>query len=119
MSELKTAVPKEGEFEDGRLWFSRRGNILTIGLTSLAIDKLGELDGIALPEEGDHFDAGDEIATVDGSNGTIELILPSKGVVLSVNPIASDPATVAEDPLEEGWLLRYQIDDLEALADLA
>ncbi|MBS1961366.1 MAG: glycine cleavage system protein H [Bdellovibrionales bacterium] len=119
-TETKTdvKVPKEGEFEGGKLWFSRRGNILTIGLTSGAIDKLGDLDGITLPEEGDHFDAGDEIVTVDGTRGSVEVTLPTKGVVLSVNPVASDPVAVSEDPLEEGWLVRYQIEDLEALLDL-
>jgi glycine cleavage system H protein len=114
----ESKVPKEGEFEKGQLWYSRRGNVLTIGLTSSAIDKLGELDGITLPEEGDHFDAGDEIVTVDGTRGSVEVVLPSKGVVLAVNPVANDPAAVSEDPLEEGWLVKYQIEDLETLLEL-
>jgi glycine cleavage system H protein len=115
----ESKVPKEGEFDQGQLWYSRRGNVLTLGLTSSAIDRLGDLDGIALPEEGDHFDAGDAIVTVEGTNNTIEVSLPAKGVVLNVNPLASDPSSIAEDPLEEGWLVKYQIDDLEALVDLA
>jgi glycine cleavage system H protein len=125
MGETKTVgtkseskVPKEGEFDSGQLWYSRRGNVLTIGLTSGAIDRLGDLDAITLPEEGDHFDAGDEILTVEGTHGSVEVILPTKGVVLSVNPGGSDPIAVAEDPLEEGWLVKYQVDDLEALLDL-
>jgi glycine cleavage system H protein len=125
MSESKAAagkseskVPKEGEFEQGKLWYSRRGNVLTIGLTIGAIEKLGELEEITLPEEGDHFDAGDDIVVVDGTSGSVEIVLPSKGVVIAVNPIAADPVAVSEDPLEEGWLIRYQLDDLEALLDL-
>ena len=117
-SKSESKVPKEGEFAEGQVWYSRRGNVLTIGLTSGAIDKLGDLDGIELPEEGDHFDAGDDILTVEGTHGSVEVALPTKGVVLSVNPVASDPVAVAEDPLEEGWLLKYQVDDLEALLDL-
>src|SRR5436190_13486789 len=117
-SKSESKVPKEGEFDHGQLWYSRRGNVLTIGLTSGAIDKLGDLDGITLPEEGDHFDAGDDILAVEGTHGSVEVALPTKGVVLSVNPVASDPIAVAEDPLEEGWLVKYQIDDLEALLDL-
>lgn len=111
-------IPKDGEFDQGRLWFSRRGNVLTLGLTSRAIEALGDLEAIELPEEGDHFDAGDDIATVDGTRGSIELSLPSKGVVLEVNGVANDPSAVAEDPLEEGWLLKYQIDDLDSLTEL-
>lgn len=111
-------IPKDGEFEQGRLWFSRRGNVLTIGLTSRGIEALGDLEEIGVPEEGDHFEAGDDIATVEGTRGSIEISLPSKGVVLEIGPIVGDPSAVAEDPLEEGWLLRYQIDDLDALTEL-
>lgn len=114
----ESKVPKEGEFQRGQLWYSRRGNVLTIGLTSAAIDKLGDLDGITLPEEGDHFDAGDDILTVDGTHGSVDVALPTKGVVLSVNPVANDPSAVSEDPLEEGWLVKYQVDDLESLLEL-
>lgn len=125
MGELKTSspkseskVPKDGEFDKGRIWFSRRGNVLTLGLTSSAIDSLGELDEIALPEEGDRFEAGEDIVTVEGTRGSVEVTLPSKGVVLAVNPVAGDPVAVSEDPLEEGWLVKYQVEDLEALLDL-
>ncbi len=125
MGEMKTAgtkseskVPKEGEFSQGQLWYSRRGSVLTIGLTSAAIDKLGDLDGITLPEEGDLFDAGDDIVVIEGTHGSVEVSLPTKGVVLSVNPVANDPSAVSEDPLEEGWLVKYQVDDLESLLDL-
>lgn len=114
----ESKVPKEGEFDQGRIWFSRRGNVLTLGVTSRAIDGLGELDAITLPEEGDHFDAGDDIVIVEGTRGSVEVALPTKGVVLAVNPVAADPLAVSEDPLEEGWLVKYQIEDLEALLDL-
>ena len=108
----------EGEFEKGQLWYSRRGNVLTIGLTNSAIDKLGDLEEITLPEEGDLFDAGDDIVVVEGTRGSVEVVLPTKGVVLLVNPAASDPVAVSEDPLEEGWLVKYQVDDLESLLEL-
>lgn len=117
MSETN-AVPKDGEFNQGRLWFSRRGNVLTIGLTSRAIDSLGDLDGIDVPEEGDHFDAGDDIVTVEGNLGSLEVSLPSRGVVVEVNPVTGDLSAIAEDPLEEGWLVKFQVDDLESLHEL-
>jgi glycine cleavage system H protein len=117
-AKTETKIPKEGEFDQGRFWYSRRGNVITIGLTSLAIDSLGDLETIELPEEGDHFDAGDDIATVDGTRGSYGVSLPMKGVVLEVNAVASDPGAVAEDPLEEGWLLKYQVDDLAPLTEL-
>ena len=114
----ETKVPKEGEYNQGRLWFSRRGNILTIGLTSRGIELLGDLEAIDVPEEGDHFDAGDDFLTVEGNRGSIEVSLPTRGLVVEVNAATGDLATISEDPLEEGWLIRYQIDDLDVLLEL-
>ncbi len=116
MSDAK--VPKEGEIQEGELWFNRRGNVLTVGLTNRAIDALGELEGIGLPEEGDIFDLGDAMISVDGNRGSIELAAPGHGTVTEVNPIASDPEAVAGDPLDEGWLIKYQVDDLAELGYL-
>ena len=112
------SVPKEGEFQSGQVWFTRRGNVLTLGLTSRAMESLGDLDSIELPEEGSHFDAGDSLVVVDGNRGSIDLSAMSKGVVLEVNPVAQDLALVSEDPTEEGWLIKFQIDSLEELSDL-
>jgi glycine cleavage system H lipoate-binding protein len=114
----ESKLPKEGEFDQGRFWYSRRGSVLTLGLTSYGIESLGDLEEITFPDEGEHLGEGDEIVTVEGTRGTLELVLPTKGLVLEVNPIASDLSLIAEDPVENGWLLRYQIDDLEALSRL-
>jgi glycine cleavage system H protein len=121
MSETNTTaerpVPKDGEFDRGRFWFSRRGNVLTVGLTNHGMETLGELEEITLPDEGEHLGAEDEIIQVDGTRASIDLVLPTKGLVLEVNPAASDLETVTEDPLEAGWLVRYQIEDLQAILD--
>lgn len=117
-TDSETKFPSEGEFDQGRLWYSRRGNVLTIGLTSRAIDSLGDLEAIDVPEEGDHFNAGDDFVTVEGSRGSIEVSLPTKGLVVEVNSATADLSSIADDPLEEGWLIKYQIDDLNSLLEL-
>ncbi|MBC7385898.1 MAG: hypothetical protein H7301_07030 [Cryobacterium sp.] len=115
----ETTVPKSGEFDDGRFWFSRRGNVLTIGLTNHGIDALGDLEGMDLPEEGDHFDAGDEILTIEGNLANADITLPSRGLVTAVNPATADLSSISDDPLEEGWLLKFQVEDLESLVEIA
>lgn len=117
-TESEVKVPKDGEFDQGRLWFSRRGNVLTIGLTSRAIETLGDLETIDVPEEGDRFSAGDDFVTIEGTRGSLEISLPMPGLVIEVNPTTSDPVAIAEDPLDEGWLVKYQIEDLEMLLEL-
>lgn len=117
---LKDSIPKYGEFADGKLWFSRKGSILTLGLTSSAVEDLGEITSIEFPDDGDAFDNGDVVVTVDGNSGNMEVITPASGVISEINAGAKeDSNVVAEDPLEEGWLVKIEIEDTSDLKEYA
>ena len=104
---------KSGEFDEGKCWFTRRGNVLTIGITQPTVDGLGEIESLELPEEGDRFSVGDILLTLEGSSDTVEVEAICDGVVLDVN-LSSRNIEIAveklEDPMEEGWILKIQMD---------
>ena len=111
-------APKNGEFLEGKLWFQRKGSILTVGMTSMAVEEVGSVEAIEFPDQGDDFDKGDVMVTVDGSNGKLEVITPAAGIVQEINEAAQDePDMVSEDPLEEGWLVKIEIQDSSDLKE--
>lgn len=115
---MADVAPKSGEFLEGKLWFQRKGSSLTLGLTSLAIEEIGQVEGVEFPDEGDDFEKGDVVLTVDGSNGKIEVTTPASGIVQEVNEAAKgEPDMVSEDPLEEGWLIKLEIQDSSDLKE--
>lgn len=100
---------KNGELLDGRVWFQRRDDIITLGLTNVAIQELGEINSVEFPNEGDDFAEGDILATVEGSLSSFELPATTECVVIEVNEAAkTQPEMVSEDPLEEGWIVKVQ-----------
>jgi glycine cleavage system H protein len=114
------AAPKSGEFGDGKLWFSRKLSMLTIGMTPTAIDQVGDVESIELPEEGDDFDKDDVVVTVEGTKGNIEVTTPAAGLVKEVNEtLKEEPDVATEDPLEEGWLVKLEIQDSSDLEEYA
>lgn len=113
-------APKNGEFMDGKLWFHRKGSAVTVGVTSLAIEEVGAVESVDLPSEGDDFEKGDVIATVDGTNGKLEVTAPASGFVQEVNEaVSSEPDVVSDDPLEEGWLIKLEVQDTSDLKEFA
>jgi glycine cleavage system H protein len=79
------------EFNDGKLWFQKKNNVLTIGLTLDALDEIGEVEGVNLPSGGDDFDKDDVICEVDGADGSIKVYTPAAGIVSEVNsPLTDD-----------------------------
>ncbi len=116
MSDL---APKNGEFFEGKLWFHRKGSIVTLGVTNLAIEQIGEVASVEFPDEGTDFQKGEVLLTVDGSLGKLEVATPASGIVQEVNEAAKDePDMVSEDPLEEGWLVKLEIEDTSDLKEL-
>lgn len=111
-------APKNGEFLDGKLWFHRKSLMVTIGMTNLAVEEVGEVQSIEFPDEGTDFTKGDTVLTVDGTNGKLEVIAPATGIVSAVNEAAkAEPDMVSEDPLEEGWLIKLEIEDTSELKE--
>lgn len=100
------------EFNDGKLWFQKKNNILTLGITLDALDELGDIEALNLPSEGDDFDKDDVICEIDGSDSTIKVYTPAAGIVTEVNaPVTDDVQILNEDPIDEGWLIKIEIQD--------
>lgn len=120
MNVMAAQGPKTGKYNDGRLWFSRSGNVMTLGLTSLATDELGEINRVDLPDEGQEFIKGEVVAFLEGTGGSLEVTSPAVGLVSEVNEeVKENAAIIEEDPLEEGWLVRLEIEDASDLKEYA
>ncbi|MBY0471472.1 glycine cleavage system protein H [bacterium] len=114
------SAPKNGEMMDGKLWFERKGHIVTLGLTMVAIEEIGEVESVSFPDDGADFDRGEVLITVDGVRGSFEVTAPIAGIVNELNTVLTDePEMVSEDPLEEGWLIKLEIQDPTELKEFA
>lgn len=114
-------APKYGEYNEGQFWFQRKLTTLTIGLTSVGVEALGgQVESIEFPDEGADFDKGEVVVTVEGSRGTLEVTTPAAGLIEEINEQAREESSVvAEDPLEEGWLVKLEIQDKSDLQEFA
>lgn len=90
-----------------------------IGISDYAQEQLGELVYLELPEEGEEFEKGAEVAVIESVKAASELYAPVSARVLAVNEtVVGDPSLVNTDPFGDGWLLRLELTDVAELADL-
>lgn len=96
---------------------------VTVGITHLAQDQLGELVYVELPEPGRALAQGEACAVVESTKAASDVYAPLAGLVVETNAqLAGAPQTVNESPFGEGWLFRLQLSDtsqLDALLDAA
>ncbi|WP_028696656.1 glycine cleavage system protein GcvH [Pseudomonas cremoricolorata] len=91
---------------------------VTVGITAYAQQALGDVVYVQLPEL-QHYDRGDEAATVESVKAASGVYMPLTGEVLEVNQqLADQPELVNEQPLGQGWFFRFRPSDPAALAAL-
>ncbi len=104
-----------------RLWVRlEEDNHATIGLTEEALEDYDELTKIRLPAEGDEFSKDEPFGRLSVGTGTgLRLLSPLSGEVVAINEdIVDAPEAILEDPYEEGWLIRVDLNNMSEYDDL-
>ncbi len=81
----------------------------TVGLTEYAIEQLGDIVFLELPENGIEFKKGEVFATIESVKAASEIYLPVSGKIVDVNEqLADAPELLNEDVYEKGWLVKIE-----------
>ena len=111
---LNLDVPEHLEYSEEHVWVDASVEPAVVGLTEYAVNQLGELVFVDLPEPGTRVEAGDEIVELESQKAVQPLVCPVAGTVRYVNREASDdPGIITNDPYGEGWILKIELDDDE------
>lgn len=98
----------------------KQDNNYIVGLTDYAIDQLGDIVFLELPEVGDEFAKGDTFANIESVKAASEIYMPISGKIIEVNTDLVDaPEKLNEDCYENGWLVKVETEAKEnELSDL-
>jgi glycine cleavage system H protein len=116
---MELDYPEDLHYLDSHEYVRLDGEIATIGVSAFAIDELGDLVFLELPEVGDALEVSERFGTIESVKATSDLYSPVTGTVVERNDAMIDsPESIADDPYGEGWLLKIRVDNPdEALAD--
>ena len=82
-----------------------------IGLTEYAIDQLGDIVFIELPEVGANFGKNEVFATVESVKAASEIYMPISGKVIDVNEnVVDSPEILNEKNYDDSWLIKISTD---------
>jgi glycine cleavage system H protein len=89
-------------------------DVATVGITAFAIDQLGDIVFLELPEEGDEVTQGEKFGTIESVKAVEDLKAPVSGKVVAVNAtIVDSPESLVDDPYVDGWLIKIEVSDLD------
>ena len=113
--------PSDIKYLSTHEWIRVDGDEATVGITDFAVEHLGDLVFVDLPDTGSDIEAGDTVAEVESVKAVGEIVSPVTGEVTDVNEaLADDQGPLASDPFGAGWLFKVKVASLnDDLLDLA
>ncbi len=116
------SFPSDRQYTSEHEWvFLESKKSASIGVTSFAIEQLGDIVHVELPEVGETFEAGASFGTIESTKTVSDLYMPVAGTVVEVNDdIVNNLDTLQDDPFEEGWLVKIDMktpSDVDELMD--
>ncbi len=104
--------PDTLRYTDTHEYVSLEGNTAIVGITAFAIDQLGDIVFLELPEIGAEVSKGDKFGTIESVKAVEDLKSPVTGKVVAINDSMVDaPEDLANDPYSAGWLLKVEIEN--------
>jgi len=104
--------PKNLMYTSEHEWVKLEGNIATIGITDFAQSELGDIIFLEFPNIDEHFSSGDIFGTIEAVKTVSDMYMPLTGKVIDINEDLNDsPEEVNDDPYENGWMVKIQIED--------
>ena len=102
--------PSDAKYTKTHEWVRIHGTEATVGITDFAVEHLGDLVFVELPEKGRKLKAGDSAAEVESVKAVGEVYAPVAGEVTALNEgLASDQGPLAQDPYGKGWLFKMKV----------
>ncbi|WP_013321335.1 glycine cleavage system protein GcvH [Gloeothece verrucosa] len=115
---MELEYPDDLRYLDTHEYVRLDGEIATIGISAYAIEQLGDLVFLDLPEIGDPVEVGETFGRVESVKAVEDLYPPVSGTVIERNEAMIDsPEHIADDPYGEGWLLKIRVVNPDAELD--
>jgi len=113
-------IPESLRYTQTHEWVADNADgTVSIGITAVATDQLGELVYVKLPEPGKSFKRGEAIAVVESTKAASDVYAPVSGTVVAANSsLDEQPGEVNKDPYGAGWLFKIKVSDTGELDEL-
>ena len=121
LSSSSAGFPADCRYADSHEYLRPEGELLRLGISAFAVEQLGDIVFVELPEVGSQLTAGQSFGSVESVKAVEDLLSPITGVVEARNEaVLASPEELQNDPYGEGWLLLIQPRDpaeLDGLMD--
>ena len=116
---MALSYPDDCRYADSHEYARAEGELVRIGISAFAVDQLGDIVFVELPELGASLSQGSSFGSVESVKAVEEVIAPISGAIEARNEaVLASPEELQNDPYGEGWLLLVRPSDPAQLQGL-
>ncbi len=98
--------PADCRYSESHEYVRPEGELVRLGISSFAVDQLGDIVFVELPAVGASLERGTSFGSVESVKAVEDLMAPLSGTVEARNEaVLASPEELQNDPYGEGWLL--------------
>ena len=113
------SFPAQFRFADSHEYAFAADGLVRIGISAFAVDQLGDIVFVDLPEQGTSIAKGESFGSVESVKAVEDMYAPVSGKILHVNDsVLASPEELQNDPHGEGWLLIIRPENPNQLQEL-
>lgn len=102
-------LPDDLRYSNDHEWARMEGEVVRVGITDYAQDRLGDITFVELPEIGDVFEEAQEFGTMESTKAASDMLIPIAGEIAAVNKALEDsPELVNQSPYGDGWIIEIK-----------
>jgi glycine cleavage system H protein len=107
------------KFSEDHEWARLDGEICSVGISPHAVEQLGDIVFVELPEIGKIVDKGDAAAAIESVKAASDIFSPAAGQITEINDALLDDLTsITPEGAMGNWLFKLRITDITALDHL-
>ena len=113
------SFPDHFRFADSHEYAFADDALVRIGISEFAVDQLGDIVFVDLPDEGSSIVKGESFGSVESVKAVEDMYAPVSGeIVHRNNSVLASPEELQNDPHGEGWLLIIRPKNPDQLQEL-
>ena len=98
--------PDDCRYSESHEYVKSEGELVRVGISAFAVDQLGDIVFVELPEVGASLTQGSSFGSVGSVKAVEDMLCPIDGTVEARNEaVLASPEELQNDPYGEGWLL--------------
>ena len=108
------------KYNEEHEWVTVEGEVALVGISNYAINQLGDITFLELPELDSEIDSGESVAFIESVKAASDIYAPVSGLVTEINEDLLDTPELLNKDAESIWIFKVKlnnVDELESLLD--